>query len=70
MDKQELSFEQSCDALQELITKIESGSLSLKDSIKAFEEGEKLIKNCYNQLSQAKGKLSEIKSTLDKLEEI
>lgn len=70
MDNKELSFEQSCEKLQDIISKIENGSFSLQESIKAFEEGEQLIKNCYNQLSQAKGKLTQIKQTLDKLEEI
>lgn len=70
MDKKELSFEESCDKLQEIINKIESGSLSLQESISSFEEGQKLVKSCYEQLSQAKGKLTEIKQSLDKLEEV
>lgn len=65
-----LSFEEAMVQLQEIIDKIESGSLSLEESLAKFAEGEKLVKICYESLTKAKGKLSEIQTSLGKLEEI
>ncbi len=65
-----LSFEEAMDKLQEIINKIESGTLSLEQSLKLFAEGEKLVKICYESLTKAKGKLTEIQNSLGKLEEI
>ena len=39
-------------------------------SLAKFAEGEKLVKICYESLTKAKGKLSEIQTSLGKLEEI
>ncbi|MBQ8444193.1 MAG: exodeoxyribonuclease VII small subunit [Clostridia bacterium] len=65
-----LSYEQASKELQEIIEKIESSSLSLDDSIKLFERGQELIKICYSCLDGAKGKLTEIKESLGKIEEV
>ena len=39
--------------LQEIVAKLESGSLPLEESLKLFEEGTKLIAACTKQLDQA-----------------
>lgn len=69
MDKN-MSFEQACQNLQTIVDQIESGEVSLEKSIELFEQGQKLIQFCYETLSKTKGKLSEIKLSIDKLEEI
>ena len=68
MEKQ-LSYEEAAKELQQIIEKIESQTISLDDSLKLFERGQQLIKICYASLDGAKGKLTEIKETLNKLEE-
>ena len=69
MEKQ-LSYEEAAKELQQIIEKIESQSISLDESLKMFERGQELIKICYTALDGAKGKLTEIKETLNKLEEV
>ncbi|MBQ8908913.1 MAG: exodeoxyribonuclease VII small subunit [Clostridia bacterium] len=65
-----LSYEDASKQLQEIITKIENASLPLDEAIKLFERGQELIKTCYSHLDGAKGKLTEIKAGLDKIEEV
>lgn len=52
-----LSFEKSLEKLEEIVKKLESGELSLEDSIKAFEEGVLLAQNCGKKLDQAEKKV-------------
>ena len=52
--KNELSFEQAMEKLDSAVIKLESGDLSLEDSIKEFENAVELIKQCENKLSAAK----------------
>ena len=67
---EELTYEEASEKLNEIITKIESGTLSINEALKLIEQGKDLIKICYKNLDKAIGKLTEIKETLDKLEEI
>lgn len=69
MEKQ-LSYEEASKELQQIIEKIENQAISLDDALKLFERGQELIKICYASLDGAKGKLTQIKETLGKLEEI
>ena len=50
-------FEESLEKLSRLVEKMESGDLSLEDSLKIFEEGIKLSKDCQNALSEAEKKV-------------
>ena len=65
-----ISFEEASKELQTIIDKIENASLPLDEAVKLFERGQELIKICYASLDGAKGKLTEIKETLNKLEEV
>ncbi len=42
----------------------------MSEAVKLFERGQELIKICYNSLDKAKGKLTEIKETIDNIEEV
>ncbi len=55
--KNHASFETSLNALEQLIQTMESGELSLEESLKAFEEGVKLTKTCQQALSNAEQKV-------------
>ena len=50
-------FEESLEKLSRLVEKMESGDLSLEESLKVFEEGIKLSKDCQNALSEAEKKV-------------
>ncbi len=55
--KQGFAFEQSLSELDELVKKMESGDLSLEDSLKAFEQGVKLTRDCQKALTEAEQKV-------------
>ena len=50
-------FEEALEKLSELVEQMESGDLSLEESLKIFEEGIKLSKDCQNALSDAEKKV-------------
>jgi exodeoxyribonuclease VII small subunit len=52
-----MDFEKKLTRLEEIVTKMESGDLTLEDSLKVFEEGVKLSRECNTQLSQAEQKV-------------
>lgn len=51
------SFEESLRRLEEIVARLESGELSLEDSVKLFEEGTQLSTECRRQLEEAEGKV-------------
>lgn len=55
--KQELPFEKSLEKLEGLVKRLESGELSLEDSVKAFEEGVQLAAHCGKKLDEAEKKV-------------
>lgn len=68
MEKQ-LSYEEALKELNDIVEKLENGTLPMSEAIELFERGKKLVKVCYGHLDKAKGKLTEIKETIDGLEE-
>ena len=48
--KNEQTFEQAMARLEEITLSMESGKLTLDESIAAFEEGSKLVKYCREKL--------------------
>lgn len=50
-------FEQSLKELESLVVQMEQGDLSLDDSLKAFEEGVNLTRECQAILAQAEQKV-------------
>jgi len=53
----ELSFEQGLKLLEELVDKVESGELSLENSIEAYEKGTFIIERLRAELFKAEKKL-------------
>lgn len=51
------SFESSLEQLQQTVKKLESGELSLEQSLKCFEEGIRLTRLCQQQLQSAEQKV-------------
>lgn len=52
-----LKFEASLTRLETLVQKLEQGDLSLEESLKVFEEGVRLSKNCTKILNDAEKKV-------------
>ncbi len=48
-----MDFEKKLNRLEEIVQKMEKGDLSLEESLKFFEEGVKLSRDCHGQLTQA-----------------
>lgn len=51
------NFELSMEQLERIVSDLESGDLSLEDSIKKFEEGIKLSKMCSKMLDETEKKV-------------
>ena len=64
-----LSYEEACKELNKIVEQLESGELPMSKAMELFEKGQKLIKLCYSNIDKAKGKLTEAKENLGKLEE-
>ena len=58
--KDTVNFEASLDKLKKIIEKLEGGDISLEESVKSFEEGIGLVKDCQKQLSQAELKVKKL----------
>lgn len=50
-------FEAALESLEELVTAMEDGELSLEESMLAFEKGIKLTRECQQALQQAEQKV-------------
>lgn len=58
MPKKNDNFEKSLLELQEIVTKLEAGDVSLDESLSLFEKGVKLSKTCQKILDDAEKKVS------------
>jgi exodeoxyribonuclease VII small subunit len=67
--KAALDFEQSLTDLQSLVERLESGELSLEDSLGAFEQGIRLTRDCQAALTQAEQKVQILLERDGELEE-
>jgi len=54
---EKLPFDEALRRLEGIVTQLESGNLSLEDSILAFEEGMRLNKLCAGKLAEAEKKI-------------
>ena len=57
MAKTTFHFEQSLAELESLVERMESGEMTLEDSLKAFEQGIKYTRDCQNALAKAEQKV-------------
>lgn len=51
--KKNLDFEKSLAQLEDIVETLEEGNLSLDDSLKSFEQGIKITRQCQDALKQA-----------------
>lgn len=57
-----MGFEKKLNRLEEIVASMEAGDLSLEDSLKTFEEGIKLSRECHAQLNGAEQKVKQLLS--------
>lgn len=56
----EITFEKAIKELEEITNKLESGELSLDESMKLYEKGVKLSDKCAKQLNDAELKIKQL----------
>ena len=52
-----MDFEKKLNRLEEIVQKMENGDLPLEESLKMFEEGVKLSRECQTRLGEAEQKV-------------
>ena len=55
-----IDFESSLKELESIVTKLEDENINLEDSVKSFEAGINLVKECQKQLEYAELKVKEL----------
>jgi exodeoxyribonuclease VII small subunit len=58
--KSDLSFEEALGALEDIVSRLESGSVPLDESISLYERGEELRKQCQARLDAAQQRIEKI----------
>ncbi len=53
-------FEKSLNALENLVDQMEGGEMSLEDSLKAFEQGIQLTRDCQARLAAAEQQVQQL----------
>lgn len=57
---EKITFEESINSLEKIISQLENGECTLDKSIELFEEGMKHIKDCRNALNTAEMKINSL----------
>lgn len=65
MTKKKITFESALQNLEKIVTQLESGEISLDESISAFENGQELVKFCMSKLDAAEKKVKKLEKTGD-----
>jgi len=60
-----MPFEQALKELESIVSKLETGSVDLEQSIQIYERGEALKKHCEKLLSLAEKKIEKIRLSAD-----
>lgn len=63
--KKEKSFEENILRLEEIVSLLERGDAQLKDSLKLFEEGTKLVATCSDMLEKAQQQVVKLQRGAD-----
>ncbi len=66
MADKKLSFEEALGRLDEIVRHLEKGDLPLSESLKLFEEGSGLLKDCSTMLDEAEQKVVKLKKGEDR----
>ena len=66
---EKMSYEEAFKKLGEIVDKVENENIPMSEVMEYLETGKELISICYSELDKAKGKLTEVKEFLGKLDE-
>ena len=66
--KKSVDFEKQLEQLESLVTALEGGDLSLEDSMKSFEQGIKVARECQQALKDAEQRVEILTRQGDELE--
>ncbi len=66
----EMSYEDSLERLEEIVQRLESGKLTLDESLKLFEEGTRLTKVCQSRLTEAELRIERLVGEGGQVEEM
>lgn len=55
--------------LESIASQLDKDDITLDEGVKLFEEGTKLAKECYQDLTSVKGKMFVIKEDIEKMKE-
>lgn len=67
--KEELNFEELIEKLEEITNKLEKEQLSLDESVKLFEEGMQISKQCNSKLEDAEKRITILINQGDEIKE-
>lgn len=65
MNEQNLTFEQSMQRLEQIVRTMERGDAPLEESLKLFQEGTELVRNCNQLLEHAQLQVKKIMTAPD-----
>lgn len=65
MENKTVNFEQAMSRLEEIVRALESGSATLDESLKLYEEGISLVRTCSAKLDEAERKIKLLNVTAD-----
>ena len=55
-----MDFEKKLSRLEQIVQKMERGDLALEESLKIFEEGVRLSRDCHAQLTKAEAQVKQL----------
>lgn len=69
MSKKDVNFEELMEKLEEITNKLEKEQLSLDESVKLFEEGMQISKECNSKLEDAEKRITILLTQNDEIKE-
>lgn len=65
MNEKNLTFEQSMQRLEQIVRAMERGDVALDESLKLFQEGTELVRNCGKLLDEAQLQIQKVMTATD-----
>jgi len=65
VSKKKMTFEESMSRLEQIVRAMERGDVALEESLKLFQEGTELVKNCGKLLDEAQLQVNKIMVAAD-----
>ena len=65
MNQENKNFEKSMQRLEQIVRAMERGDVALEESLKLFQEGTELVRNCSKLLDEAQLQVSKVMTAAD-----